>query len=90
MISLRRVSEGGAYRCTTGLADLEAVANGEKPLPRDYLDASGRRVTEAFRGYVLPLIVGTAAIDIGADGLPVYARLAKHMVAKRTTRAYPV
>jgi 6-phosphofructokinase 1 len=90
MISLVRHEEDGAYRCTTGLADLADVANGEKMLPKEYISAEGTGVTPAFRTYALPLIAGQAEIEIGPDGLPVYARLAKHLVPRRTGRTYRV
>jgi hypothetical protein len=47
-------------------------------------------VTPAFRAYALPLIAGQADVEIGPDGLPVYARLAKHMLPRRTGRTYRV
>lgn len=90
MVTLERHDDGGAYRCTTGLAPLEEVANGVKLLPRAFLDDSGTGISQAFRDYALPLIRGQADIDIGDDGLPVYARLSKHMVAKKTQRQYAV
>ncbi|MHC4983208.1 MAG: 6-phosphofructokinase [Planctomycetota bacterium] len=90
MITLERADDGGRYVCTTGLADLEKVANGEKPLPKEFISADGFGVTDAFRAYALPLIAGQAEIEIGSDGLPVYARLAKHMVDKKTGKEYPV
>ena len=83
MITLVRQDDGGRYRCTTGLADLEEVANGEKKLPAEYIDESGFAITDAFRAYATPLVLGEADIEIGGDGLPVYARLAKHMVDKK-------
>jgi len=89
MVTLVR-DPGAAYRCTTGLIDLEEVANGEKPLPREYLNEAGDGVSEAFRQYAQPLLAGEADIEIGDDGLPVYARLAKHMVAKKTGAEYTV
>jgi 6-phosphofructokinase 1 len=88
MVTLERRDEGGRYRCTTGLVELEKVANGEKPLPPEYVNAEGNGVTEAFRAYALPLIAGQAEVEIGPDGLPVYARLAKCMVPARTGREY--
>ncbi|MCJ7544051.1 MAG: 6-phosphofructokinase [Phycisphaerae bacterium] len=88
MVTLVRHEEDGLYRCTTGLADLADVANGEKMLPKEYLNAAGTGVTPAFRAYALPLIAGQAEIEIGDDGLPVFARLAKHMVPHRTGRSY--
>ncbi|HUT60487.1 MAG TPA: 6-phosphofructokinase [Phycisphaerae bacterium] len=84
MVTLERRDEGGRYSCSTGLVELQKVANDVKPLPREFLDAAGTGVTEAFRRYALPLIAGEAQVEIGNDGLPVYARLAKHMVPKRT------
>jgi 6-phosphofructokinase 1 len=89
MVTLVR-EDGAPYRCTTGLIDLEEVANGEKPLPREYLNEAGDGVTDAFRAYAQPLLAGEADIEIGDDGLPVYARLAKHMVAKLTGTEYTV
>jgi len=82
MITLDR-ARGGPYACTTGLADLEEVANGEKKLPPEFIDASGFGVTDAFREYATPLVLGEADVEIAPDGLPVYARLAKVMVEKR-------
>jgi 6-phosphofructokinase 1 len=87
MVTLVRHDEDGQYRCTTGLADLADVANNEKPLPPEFIHESGTGVTKAFKDYALPLIAGEAEIRIGDDGLPVYARLAKHMVDKCTGRA---
>lgn len=81
---------GGEYRCTTGLVDLAEVANAEKPVPREYINEAGNGVTEAFLAYARPLIAGQAEVEIGPDGLPVYARLVKHMVEKKTGREYAV
>ena len=87
MITLVR-GQAGPYRCTTGLIDLEEVANGEKPLPPEFINEAGNGVTDAFRAYATPLLAGEADIEIARDGLPVYARLAKHMVAKKTGTEY--
>jgi len=84
MVSLERTGDGENYGCTTGLVDLEKVANGEKTLPPEYINDEGTGVTDAFRQYALPLIAGQADVEMGSDGLPVYARLAKHMVTKLT------
>ena len=83
MVSLERTGDGADYGCTTGLVDLEAVANGEKMLPPEFINDQGTGVTDAFRQYALPLIAGQACLDIAPDALPVYARLAKNMVPKR-------
>ena len=84
MITLVRNDDPGRYVCTTGLADLEDVANGEKMLPPEFIDANGTGITEAFRQYALPLIQGQGPLDLGDDGLPVYARLDRTPVAKLT------
>jgi ATP-dependent phosphofructokinase / diphosphate-dependent phosphofructokinase len=55
-----------AYACTTGLAELERVANGQRLLPDVYLNAAGTGISPAFRDYALPLI---------GDPLPQHARL---------------
>jgi len=83
MVTLERAA-GKKYKCTTGLVELEKVANGEKPVPPECIDTSGTGVTEAFRSYAGPLIRGQADVEIGDDGLPVYARLAQHPVEKKT------
>ena len=84
MVTLQRVDQGGQYACTTGLADLEKVANGEKKVPPEFIDASGFAITDAFRAYASPLVRGQAPVEIAPDGLPRYARLAKVMVPKKT------
>ena len=55
MVTLVRHSEP-AYHCTTGLADLMKVANEQRLIPDEYLDASKTMVTQAFYDYALPLI----------------------------------
>jgi 6-phosphofructokinase 1 len=89
MITLVRQGTGpDDYKCTTGLADLETVANGEKMVPREYINQAGNHVTAALKDYVIPLMRGQVAIDIGPDGLPLYPRLSKHMLDRRTARSY--
>ena len=88
MVTLERTGDGDRYAVTTGLADLEEVANGEKLVPREFIAADGFGVTEAFRAYATPLLRGEAEIEVAPDGLPRYARLAKHRVEKKTGRAY--
>ena len=90
MVALVREDAAGPYRCTTGLVDLGKVANGEKPVPPEFINDAGNGLTEAFRAYASPLVQGQAEIEIGRDGLPVYTRLKKHRVAKKTARQYPV
>ena len=83
MVTLVRQGEGANYRCGTGLIELTKVANAEKPLPKEFISANGYGVTQAFRDYAMPLLQGQAPIEIGPDGLPIYARLAKHMVTRK-------
>ncbi len=82
MITLVR-EKGPKYKCTTGLADLKDVANGEKKVPRAYINERGNHITKACREYISPLIKGEAPIRIGRDGLPVYVRLAMKTIGKK-------
>jgi 6-phosphofructokinase 1 len=85
MITLVR-EKGAKYKCTTGLAELKDVANGEKKVPKEFINENGNHITEACRKYIGPLIKGEAPITIGKDGLPVYVRLAKKWVEKKLPR----
>jgi ATP-dependent phosphofructokinase / diphosphate-dependent phosphofructokinase len=71
MVTLIR-EPGPDYACTTGLADLARIANAQRLLPPEYLDAAGTGVTEAFRQYALPLL---------GDALPRHVRLQGHRIA---------
>jgi 6-phosphofructokinase 1 len=55
MVTLLRSDEPG-YRVMTGLAGLEQIANRHRALPAEFFDAGGKRVTQAFRDYALPLL----------------------------------
>jgi 6-phosphofructokinase 1 len=59
------------------------VANGEKKVPREYINDAGNGVTEAMRDYVRPLILGEAPITVGQDGLPVYMRFERKALEKK-------
>ncbi|MHB8595470.1 MAG: 6-phosphofructokinase [Ktedonobacteraceae bacterium] len=65
MVSLVRETSP-SYSCTTGLVDLAQVANRQKLMPDNYLNADKTMVTQAFYDYALPLI---------GDTLPHYATL---------------
>jgi 6-phosphofructokinase 1 len=87
MVTLIRSGRGpDDYACSTGLADLTLVANGEKPVPRAFISEAGQRVTPAFRDYVVPLMRGEVAIEVGPDGLPVYVRLRREALPHRAPR----
>ncbi len=64
---------GNEYRCALGLANLEDIANTEKVLPDEYINAEGNFVTERFLKYARPLI---------GDPLPEHARLGAVTVPK--------
>lgn len=72
MVTLVR-EPGDTYRCTTGLAPLEDVANVEKILPSEFINEAGNFVTKAFKEYTRPLI----------GPLPDYVTLGAHRVHKR-------
>ena len=55
MITLVR-EPGPIYRVTTGLADLDRVANTERLFPGDWIHPSGHDVLPAFRDYAAPLV----------------------------------
>jgi 6-phosphofructokinase len=73
MVTLIR-EPGPVYRSTTGLVELEKVANVERYLPDDFINEEGNFVTEAFIEYARPLIGGA---------LPPYARLRGIRVPKK-------
>ncbi|NIA06887.1 MAG: diphosphate--fructose-6-phosphate 1-phosphotransferase [Actinobacteria bacterium] len=83
MVTLVREQNNKKYKCSTGLAALSDVANGEKKVPAEFINKDGNFITDAFREYAEPLIRGEADVQIGDDGLPVYVRLEKHMLEKK-------
>jgi 6-phosphofructokinase 1 len=62
------------YRWTIGHVPLEAVANKEKKVPRDYITADGFGITEACRRYLAPLTMGEDYPPY-RDGLPAYVSI---------------
>ena len=78
MVTLVRDSDD-PYRCTTGLAELSEVANGEKLFPKDWITPDGFFVTEEFLQYARPLIDGEVR-PIIEGGLPLFMRFEKHFV----------
>lgn len=81
MPTIERISDE-PYQYRIGTASLDAVANTEKFMPRDFISEDGYGITDKCRRYLLPLIQGE---DYPAyrDGLPVYVTLANHAVAKK-------
>ena len=76
MVTLLR-QPGPTYAIETGLAPLDEVANVERKLLKEFINAQGNGVTDGFINYACPLI--------GGPLIP-YARLAKHQVEKRVGR----
>ena len=60
------------YRWRIGKAQLADMANQEKMMPEDFIDASGFGITAACREYLAPLIHGEDYPPYAADGLPAY------------------
>jgi ATP-dependent phosphofructokinase / diphosphate-dependent phosphofructokinase len=69
------------YRWKIGEAELSAVANVEKKLPKKYITADGFHITKACRRYLEPLIKGEDHPPY-RNGLPVYVKL-KNKLAKK-------
>ena len=75
MVAFQCTRDGG-YKCETVLQPLDIVANIEKKVPREWINAAGNGVEQPFIDYVLPLIQG----DCGAPrehSLPRFAKLKK-------------
>ena len=75
MIGFER-GDGPAYECKIKLLDVNEVANKEKKIPDEWINAAGTGLNKQFIDYVLPLIQGESKIAI-EDGLPRFARLKK-------------
>jgi len=72
----RRYDENGAYVCDMVLLDLDQVANTEKKVPREWINAEGNGMLPAYSDYLLPLIQGEPQ-RVLENGLPRFARLKK-------------
>jgi 6-phosphofructokinase 1 len=75
MVTLVR-KPGKTYGCTTGLTELEKVANATKVMPRDFINKEGNGMTPEFRKYAMPLV---------GDPLPEYVKLKKVHIPKKLT-----
>jgi len=82
MVTLVR-EKGPKYKCTTGLAELRDVANGEKKVPREFINEAGNHITKAMRDYLRPLVQGQAPVTIGRDGIPVFMRFKRKPLQKK-------
>ncbi len=77
------------YRWKLEPVPLSKVANAEKLLPRDFIDAEGYGITAKARRYLAPLIRGEAPPPY-KDGLPRYVRLKNVAVKRRLATPFEV
>ena len=68
MVVLNRISDD-PYQCGTEVKDVHKIANDEKLVPREWVNAEGTYVTYEFVNYVRPLIQGDVS-PIMVDGIP--------------------
>jgi 6-phosphofructokinase len=64
-VAFRRIGNGADYAVECFRAELTDVAREIKPMPREFINAAGNGITQAYRDYALPLI----------DELPVTGKL---------------
>ena len=76
MIGFERGVRDGRYACKTKLIPLMEVANVEKKIPREWINAEGNGVNHQFIEYALPLIQGEPNLP-RQDSLPRFAKLKK-------------
>ncbi|MBC7958442.1 MAG: 6-phosphofructokinase [Vallitaleaceae bacterium] len=70
MVCMNRVNEN-PYTIEIGCIDIGGVANEEKIIPRDWINAAGNDVTSDMLDYLRPLITGQPALPF-ANGVPKY------------------
>ena len=80
MVGFACTRDANGYKCEPKLFDLSLVANTEKKVPREWINAEGNGVTQAFIDYCLPLIQGETDM-VKEDGLPRFVHL-KRVFAK--------
>jgi 6-phosphofructokinase 1 len=88
MPAIRRLSDA-PYRWDIIEVPLSAVANQEKLLPPNFINADGFGITEAARRYLAPLISGEA-YPPSKNGLPDYVRLQNVMTPRKLTSTFEV
>ena len=76
MVAFKRETVDGKYHCKMELLPLTAVANYEKKVPLEWINATDNFVTMDFIEYVLPLLQGEPDIP-RENSMPRYARLKK-------------
>ena len=68
MVVIERFSDD-PYKSGTEVKDVHKIANGEKLVPRNWVNQEGTYVTEEFITYVKPLIQGDVS-PVMVDGIP--------------------
>jgi len=76
MVAFERATEDGHYVCKTKLLNLTDVANYEKKVPLEWINAEHNGITHDFIDYALPLIQGETKLP-KVDSLPRFAKLKK-------------
>ena len=76
MVAFEREYIDGKYHCKMALLPLSSVANYEKKVPLEWINADGNGLKREFIDYVLPLIQGEPKLPL-EHSLPRYARLKK-------------
>ena len=79
MVGFKCTREGGKYVCKPELLNLTDVANTEKKVPLEWINASHNGIEQGFIDYALPLIQGEPDLP-KEDSLPRFARLKKVLV----------
>jgi 6-phosphofructokinase len=77
------------YKWKVGMADLAAVANVEKKMPRDFITADGFGITRKCRTYLAPLIKGEDYPPF-KNGLPQYVKLKNTPVKRRLSKRFKI
>ncbi|MBE7038478.1 MAG: 6-phosphofructokinase [Ruminococcaceae bacterium] len=62
------------YKMSISSMDINLIANKEKQMPKNFINANGNDVTKAFINYARPLILGEEKI-LTKDGIPVHISL---------------
>ena len=76
MVGFQCTRDNGKYVCKTELLNLTDVANTEKKVPLEWINATHDGVEKAFIDYALPLIQGEPKLP-KQDSLPRFAHLKK-------------
>ncbi len=72
---------GSEYKCNFKLVNLSTVANTEKKIPKEWINANGTGLTQDYIDYALPLIQGDSKPPM-EEGLPRFAKLKKVWATK--------